>query len=52
MPVLDDSNVFTQAQALIMPEFARISTLMSFDGKHFFNEILLFVEDLKVSTPE
>lgn len=43
----DDNDVCTRSQALIMPEFARISTLMSFDGVLSFNEMLLFVEDLK-----
>lgn len=43
----DDNNVCTRAQALIMPEFGRISALMSFDGELSFNEMLLFVEDLK-----
>jgi hypothetical protein len=35
------------AQALIIPEFPRISTLMNFDGELLFDEVLLFVEDLK-----
>jgi hypothetical protein len=30
-----------------MPDFARISTLMNFDGELSFDEMLLFVEDLK-----
>ncbi len=44
---LDDDDVCTRVQALIMPEFARISTLMNFDGELSFHEMLLFVEDLK-----
>ena len=47
MPAFNDNDVCTRAQALIMPEFARISTLISFDGELSFNEMLLFVEDLK-----
>ncbi|KAI2791350.1 hypothetical protein POX_c04207 [Penicillium oxalicum] len=44
---LDDDDVCTRVQALIMPDFARISTLMNFDGELSFDEMLLFVEDLK-----
>ncbi|KAJ6171572.1 hypothetical protein N7470_000639 [Penicillium chermesinum] len=43
----DDDDVCTRVQALIMPETSRISTLMHFDGELSFNEMLLFVEDLR-----
>ncbi|OQE73307.1 hypothetical protein PENNAL_c0089G11954 [Penicillium nalgiovense] len=46
-PVISDNNVSTRAQSLLMPEIARISTLMSSDRELSFNEMLLFVDDLK-----
>jgi hypothetical protein len=46
-PVLEDGDVCTRAQALMMSEFARVSTLMSSDKELSFNEMLLFVEDLR-----
>ena len=46
-PVISDNNVSTRAQSLLMPELAHISTLMSSDRELSFDEMLLFVDDLK-----
>ncbi|KAJ5320665.1 hypothetical protein N7508_000948 [Penicillium antarcticum] len=46
-PVISDNDVYTRAQSFIMPEIARISALMSSDKELSFNEMLLFVDDLK-----
>lgn len=46
-PVISDNDVSMRAQSLLMPETARISTLMSSDRELSFNEMLLFVDDLK-----
>jgi CRISPR/Cas system-associated endonuclease/helicase Cas3 len=45
--VITDNDVSTRAQSLLMPELARISTLISSNRELSFNEILLFVDDLK-----
>lgn len=45
-PVLAN-NVSTRAQALIMPETARIATLMLCTKELSFDEMLLFVQDLR-----
>jgi hypothetical protein len=42
-----EKDVRTRTQALIMPETARIATLMSCAKELSFDEILLFVQDLK-----
>ncbi|KAJ5318323.1 hypothetical protein N7476_004743 [Penicillium atrosanguineum] len=45
--VVGENDVSTQAQFLLMPELARISSLMSSDRELSFDETLLFVDDLK-----
>jgi hypothetical protein len=45
--VISDNDVSTRAQSLIMPEIAKISALMSSDRELSFNEMLLFVDDLR-----
>jgi hypothetical protein len=46
-PIISDNNVSTRAQSLIMPEIAKISSLMSSDRELSFDEMLAFVDDLK-----
>ncbi|KAJ5471326.1 hypothetical protein N7530_008683 [Penicillium desertorum] len=45
--VISENDVSTRAQSLLMPELAHISTLMSSDRELSFDEMLLFVDDLK-----
>ncbi|KAJ5817214.1 hypothetical protein N7447_009447 [Penicillium robsamsonii] len=45
--VIRDNAVSTRARSLIMPEIAKISTLMSSDKELLFDEMLAFVDDLK-----
>ena len=46
-PMVVDNDVSTRAQALVMPEISRIATLMSCTKELSFDEMLLFVQDLK-----
>lgn len=46
-PIISDNNVSTLAQSLIMPEIAKLSSLMSSDRELSFDEMLAFVDDLK-----
>lgn len=41
------NDISTRSQALVMPEIARIATVMSCTKKLSFDEMLLFVQDLK-----
>lgn len=45
--VISENDVSTRAQSLLMPELAHISTLMSSTRELSFDEMLLFVDDLK-----
>lgn len=45
--MITDIDVSMWAQSLLMPEIAWISVLMSSDRELSFNEMLLFVDDLK-----
>jgi hypothetical protein len=47
-PVLSESDICTRAQALIMPEIARIARSMSCTEELSFDEMLLFVQDIQM----
>lgn len=46
-PLTRENDVCTKAQAVVMPELSRITSLMTSDGELSFNEMILFVDDLK-----
>ncbi|KAJ5828644.1 uncharacterized protein N7525_006897 [Penicillium rubens] len=45
--VISENDVSTRAQSLLIPELAHISTLISSTRELSFDEMLLFVDDLK-----
>lgn len=47
-PVLSESDICTRAQALTMPEIARIARSMSCTKELSFDEMLLFVQDIQM----